>query len=180
MSLTWCAMRKTNLLALFVVIPVFISQIVSRFCKFQDLFSHTEADSVICDVPKNIAVSYILQEFVTYSEFTSRALHKMTVSSTSMRFTGRICNFKDFVFYYNNRFCNFCSCFKYFCNLHCCVRSQSALESLCIQPIINLKCVKFRIHFLLQKYLSCYEFDMVCYAKSECISSFYVISVFIT
>ena len=161
MSLTWCAMRKTNLLALFVVIPVFISQIVSRFCKFQDLFSHTEADSVICDVPKNIAVSYILQEFVTYSEFTSRALHKMTVSSTSMRFTGR-----------SRRYCNFCSCFKYFCNLCCSFWSHSAVERLRLQPIIDLKCLKFWNLFLLKNYHSNYAFDMVCYAKNATISSF--------
>ena len=123
-------------------------------------------------------LSAFLQEFVTYSEFALRALHKMKVSSVSVinvaytrNIADRICNFKDFVFFFN-RFCNFCLCFKYFCNLYCCVRSQSALEGLLIQPIINLKCVKFRIHFLLQKYLSCYEFDMVCYAKNESISSF--------
>ena len=50
MRLTWCAMQKMQLSALFVVIPVFIAQTVSRFCKFQDLFSDTEADSVICDI----------------------------------------------------------------------------------------------------------------------------------
>ena len=65
MSLTWCAMRKAKLSALFVVIPVFIAQIVSRFSKFQDLFSDTEADSVIRDVLKDISIGYFLQKFVT-------------------------------------------------------------------------------------------------------------------
>ena len=58
MRLTWCAMQKMQLSALFVVIPVFIAQIVYRFFKFQDLFSDTEADSVIRDVPKNISISF--------------------------------------------------------------------------------------------------------------------------
>ena len=40
-------MRKAKLSALFRLISVFIAQIVSRFCKFPDLFSDTEADSVI-------------------------------------------------------------------------------------------------------------------------------------
>ena len=65
MSLTWCAMRKAKLLALLIVIPAFIAQIVSRFCKFQDSFSDTEAYSVIRDVLKDISIGYFLQKFVT-------------------------------------------------------------------------------------------------------------------
>ena len=51
-------------------------------------------------------LSAFLQEFVTYSEFALRALHKMKVSSVSVinvaytrNIADRICNFKDFVFF---------------------------------------------------------------------------------
>ena len=107
------------------------------------------------------------------------ALQKMKLSSVAViniaytgNITDRVCNFKVFVFYYNNRFCNFSSCLKYFCNLCCCFWTQSAVEGLRIQPIIDLICVKFWILFLLHKCLSNYGFDMICYAKSESIRPF--------
>ena len=58
MSLTWCTVQKENLSAHCVVILVFVAQIVGRFCKFQDLFSDTEADSVIRQASKNFSICY--------------------------------------------------------------------------------------------------------------------------
>ena len=95
MSLTWCAMRKENLSAFFVVFPVCRTHILNRFCKFQNLFTH-KADSVIRNVFKNNSISF-LRKFVSYNESALRALQMLKVSSVSVinvaytrKITGRI------------------------------------------------------------------------------------------